>query len=84
MQRPDHGQYISVTLRNIQVNSPKGNPGVILANSSAAMQNIVFDNVVVNNPSTKKTKWGTNYYCEGVERVEGRPEDVSRATLLQR
>jgi len=55
-----------VTLRNITINSPKGNPGVILANNSAAMKNVVFDNVVVNNPSTKKTKWGLNYYCEGV------------------
>ena len=64
---PDHqGQYVNVTLRNITVNSPKGNPGVILANSSVAMQNVVFENVVVNNPSTKKTKWGTNYFCEGV------------------
>ncbi len=63
---PDQGQYVNVTLRNITVNSPKGNPGVILANSSVAMRNVVFENVVVNNPSTKKTKWGTNYFCEGV------------------
>ena len=55
-----------MTLRNITINSPKGNPGVILANNSAAMKNVVFDNVVVNNPSTTKTKWGTNYYCHGV------------------
>tara|TARA_B110000091_G_C13754831_1_gene449404 strand:+ start:60 stop:1445 length:1386 start_codon:yes stop_codon:yes gene_type:complete len=63
---PVQGQYINVTLRNITINNPKGNPGVIFANSSAAMQNVVFDNVVVNHPSTSKTKWGLNYYCEGV------------------
>ncbi len=63
---PAGGQYVNVTLRNITVNSPKGNPGVILANASAAMRNVVFDNVVVNHPSTHKTKWGTNYLCDGV------------------
>jgi hypothetical protein len=63
---PDQARYVNVTLRNIVVNSPKGNPGVILANTSVPMQNVVFENVVVNNPSTKKTKWGTNYFCEGV------------------
>ncbi len=63
---PTNGFYINITLRNITVNSPKGNPGVLLANSSALMQNVVFDNVVVNNPSATPAKWGTNYLCEGV------------------
>ena len=31
------------------------------------MINVTFDGVVVNNPSSKKTKWGTNYLCEGVQ-----------------
>tara|TARA_B110000208_G_C11584379_1_gene363776 strand:- start:36 stop:785 length:750 start_codon:yes stop_codon:yes gene_type:complete len=64
---PAQAQYINITLRNISINSPKGNPGVIFANASAAMKNIVFDNVVVNNPSTTKTEWGTNYFCQGVK-----------------
>jgi hypothetical protein len=64
---PEKGQYINITLRNISINNPKGNPGIIFANDSTAMENVLFDNVVVNNPSTKKTKWGTNYYCHGVK-----------------
>merc|ERR1719305_1619767 len=64
---PDDAYYVNVTLRNITVNSPQGNPGVILANASAAMQNVLFDNVVVNNPSKSKKPWGLSYLCKGVK-----------------
>ena len=57
-----------MTLRDITVNHPKGNPGVILANGDSEMQNMTFDGVIVNHLSTHKTKWGTNYYCKGVKR----------------
>eukprot|EP00500_Bicosoecida_sp_ms1_P000277 CAMPEP_0203812228 /NCGR_PEP_ID=MMETSP0115-20131106/4032_1 /ASSEMBLY_ACC=CAM_ASM_000227 /TAXON_ID=33651 /ORGANISM="Bicosoecid sp, Strain ms1" /LENGTH=560 /DNA_ID=CAMNT_0050721069 /DNA_START=73 /DNA_END=1752 /DNA_ORIENTATION=- len=63
---PPQATYINITLRNVVVNSPAGNVGVILANTSSPMQNVVFDGVVVNNPSTKPAKWGTGYLCEGV------------------
>ena len=65
---PKDAHYINVTLRDITVNHPKGNPGVILANDDSEIQNVTFDNVIVNHLSTHKTKWGTNYYCKGVKR----------------
>lgn len=57
--------WVNITLRNIVINNPKQSPGVILGNSTNPMQNIIFDNVLVNNPGDKP--WGNLYYkCEGV------------------
>jgi len=65
---PVGGSYRNITLRNITINNPKKSPGVILANASNPMQNVVFDNVKVNNPGMKP--WGTDYYkCENVQGV---------------
>lgn len=65
---PDGAQYTNITLRNITINSPKQSAGVLLANVSVPMQNIVFDNVVVNNPASKP--WGKDgYYCKNVNGV---------------
>ena len=63
---PANATYVNITLRNIQVLSPKVNPGVILANASSPMQNIVFDNVVVVDAPTKPAPWGRGYLCKGV------------------
>ena len=47
------------------INSPKKSPGVLIANSSSPMKNVVFEDVVVNNPGMKP--WGDAYYkCENV------------------
>lgn len=51
---PSGGKYINITLRNITINNPKGDIGVILANETTPMENLVLDNVVVNNPGSKK------------------------------
>jgi polygalacturonase len=65
---PSGGKYVNITLRNITINNPKGSPGVLLANTSVPMENVVFDNVVVNNPGKKP--WGDKYYhCENVNGV---------------
>eukprot|EP00656_Telonema_subtile_P003824 TRINITY_DN11733_c0_g1_i3.p1 TRINITY_DN11733_c0_g1~~TRINITY_DN11733_c0_g1_i3.p1 ORF type:complete len:378 (-),score=64.36 TRINITY_DN11733_c0_g1_i3:121-1254(-) len=65
---PSSAQYTNITLRNITINSPKKSAGVILANVSSPMQNIVFDNVVVNNPASKP--WGNDgYYCKNANGV---------------
>jgi len=65
---PINATYINITMRNITVNNPKGNPGVILANASSPMQNVVFDGVVVNHPTHEKPPyWGAGYLCEGVQ-----------------
>lgn len=64
---PANAKYTNITMRNITINNPKGNPGVILANHSTPMENVVFDSVVVNNPSTAKPPyWGADYLCQGV------------------
>lgn len=65
---PDNAQYANITLRNITINNPKQSAGVMIANESMPMQNIVFDNVVVNNPASKP--WGADgYYCKNVNGV---------------
>lgn len=61
---PEQAFYRNITLRNIQVLGSKNSPGVIMANSSCPMTNIVFDNVVVQDAGDKP--FGTNYKCEGV------------------
>jgi hypothetical protein len=61
---PDQASYVNVTLRNITIRSPKMSPGVILASASSPMQNIVFDNVVVENAPSKPFD---GYFCEGVQ-----------------
>lgn len=64
---PSASTYINITLRNITVNNPKYKygSGLILANSSNGMQNVIFDNVVVNNPP-KSPLHGHQYVCDGV------------------
>lgn len=65
---PSGAQYANITLRNITINDPKQSAGVLLANVSLPMQNVVFDNVVVNNPASKP--WGDDgYYCKNVNGV---------------
>lgn len=64
---PPNALYRNITLRNITINSPALAPGVIMADAKTSpMENVVFDNVVVHNPSAKKAPWGTGYNCIGV------------------
>lgn len=61
---PKDGQYTNITLRNITINNPKQSAGVLIANASSPMVNVLFDNVVVNNPASKP--FGDDqYYCAG-------------------
>jgi polygalacturonase len=56
----------NIVLRNITLNHPQISPGVIIGNLSNPMHNILFDNVIVNNPGLDP--WGSEYYaCSGVE-----------------
>merc|ERR1711862_1029686 len=65
---PDNAQYTNITLRNITINNPKQSAGVMIANKTSPMQNVVFDNVVVNNPASKP--WGADgYYCKNVNGI---------------
>jgi len=64
---PALGSYINITLRNITINNPKQGPGLIYGNETNPMQNIIFDNVVVNNPGNKP--WGTDYFCKNAQGV---------------
>ena len=65
---PQNAKYTNITMRNITINNPEGNPGVILANASSPMENVLFDNVVVNTPSHQKPPyWGAGYLCENVQ-----------------
>ena len=48
------------------VRSPKLSPGVLLANASAPMVNVLFEDVVVMDPPGDGV-WGDDYYlCENV------------------
>jgi polygalacturonase len=65
---PKNAQYDRITLRNITINSPKKSAGVLIADVGTPMKNVVFDNVVVNNPAEKP--WGKDgYLCENVDGV---------------
>lgn len=65
---PASGTYENITLRNITIINPKESPGVIFGNGTNPMKNVVFDNVVVQNPG--KRPWGDKYYvCEHVQGV---------------
>ena len=55
------GLFENITLRNITINNPSKSSGVLIADPAMPMKNLVFDNVVVNNPKTKPFK---NYYVE--------------------
>merc|ERR1719460_1710392 len=46
---PSGARYENITLRNITVNSPKMSPGVLIANLSNPMKNVLFENVKVNS-----------------------------------
>ena len=62
---PDEATYKNIVLRDITINSPKKPHSFVMANETSPMQGVLFDNVIVNNPGTKK---GENYYkeCKGV------------------
>jgi len=65
---PLGAQYTNITLRNITINNPKQSAGVLIADSGSPMQNVVFEDVVVNNPASKP--WGDDgYYCKNVNGV---------------
>jgi polygalacturonase len=58
-------QYRNILLKNITVNNSAKSPGVIIGNSDMPMENIVFEDVVFNNPGDKP--WGEDFFtCEGV------------------
>ena len=57
-------QYRNILLKNITINSSKLSPGVIFANESMPMENVVFEDVVFNSPGG--SPWGESYFCEGV------------------
>eukprot|EP00331_Platyophrya_macrostoma_P008488 CAMPEP_0176430566 /NCGR_PEP_ID=MMETSP0127-20121128/14325_1 /TAXON_ID=938130 /ORGANISM="Platyophrya macrostoma, Strain WH" /LENGTH=371 /DNA_ID=CAMNT_0017812471 /DNA_START=209 /DNA_END=1324 /DNA_ORIENTATION=- len=59
----------NITLRNIYIHNPVHGPGVLMGNTTNPMQNIVFENVVVMNQGD--TPFGDNYYCEGMEGIDG-------------
>jgi polygalacturonase len=62
---PADGLYRNITLRNITINNPKEGPGLIYGNETNPMQNIIFDNVIVNNPGSKP--FGEDYFCQNVQ-----------------
>lgn len=55
------GIFENITLRNITINNPEKSAGVLIADADTPMKNLIFENVVVNNPKTKPFK---NYYVE--------------------
>lgn len=65
---PAAATWTNITLRNITILNPKHSPGLIMANVTNPMKNVVFDSVKVVNPGQKP--WGDKYYhCEGVQGV---------------
>jgi polygalacturonase len=65
---PVSGSYENITLRNITINQPK-QVGVIIANSSNPMTNVIFDNVkVIPREGLFESKDADTYFkCENVQ-----------------
>eukprot|EP01052_Picozoa_sp_SAG31_P043274 SAG31_NODE_7156_length_1771_cov_7.286483_2_plen_96_part_00 len=62
--------YADITLRNLTIISPAQSVGVVLANSTTPMQNVLFDGVRVTGkiPNGQKPWEKVGYYvCEGVQ-----------------
>ena len=57
---PSEITWTNITLRDITINNPEQSPGIIYGNETNPMNNVTFDNVVVNNPGLKP--WGNLYY----------------------
>ena len=58
--------FENITLRDIFVSGARYSPGVVLGNSTNVMKGLMFDNVVVDNPSLHP--WGEDfYYCKHAE-----------------
>ncbi len=59
-------QYRNILLKNITIINSKMSPGIIFGNTSTPIEDVVFEDVVFNNPGD--TPWGEDYYyCEGVK-----------------
>ncbi|CAF1204769.1 unnamed protein product [Adineta steineri] len=73
---PSGIKWNNIILRNITINSPQISPGVIIGNTSSPIQNVLFDNVIVNHPGSRP--WGNKYYaCSGVEGIaQGKTEPL--------
>ena len=55
--------WSNITLRDIVINNPRYGM-VLMGNTSNPIKDLVFDNVVVNNPIDKP--FGDYYYCDGI------------------
>jgi polygalacturonase len=53
--------WTNITLRNITINNPEQSPGVLMGNSTNPIHNLIFEDIIVNNPGSEP--WGSNYYC---------------------
>lgn len=62
------GIYTNITLRNVTIKSPKGSPGIIMADTA---EGLIFDGVKVIDPATTWDPWGPKgdayYACQGVK-----------------
>jgi hypothetical protein len=59
--------FTNITLRRVTVTDPLFSPGVVLGNSTNKMNNVVFEDVIVNNPGV--LPYNKKYlckYCNGV------------------
>lgn len=57
---PSRVEMKNFYLKDIRIIDPTGSPGVILGNVTNPIQNLTFDNVVVENPGGYP--WGDRYY----------------------
>lgn len=65
---PPMGLFANITLRNVTIIDPKTSPGVLLGPDTMPMQNVIFEDVVVDSPGSEP--WGDDYYaCENVQGV---------------
>jgi|UPI00048B52A5 hypothetical protein len=67
---PTTMDWTNITLRNVEIRSPKESPGIVFGNSKRPMKGVVFDHVVVDPTDPSKKPWGKDFYhCEGVQGI---------------
>eukprot|EP01132_Coremiostelium_polycephalum_P007797 gene7797-9597_t len=59
---PKNATYIDITLRNVTVINPVKRTGIIIGSTTNPIQNILFDNVIFQNPKEE-----FYYACENVQ-----------------
>ena len=64
---PSNINWTNIILRDINITNPLYSPGVILGNESNSINDLIFDNVIVDDNINEYDLWKKDYICKGVQ-----------------